>query len=173
MHGVRLSDIVRRFAPPGVDIDREVERLMAEERDEVDGISAVAGASDLLNALPASAWAVVTSADRALASIRMRLAGLPVPDILVAAEDVSAGKPNPEGYLRAAKSLNCKDQNFLVFEDSAAGLDAGRAAGLRVIGVSATREEAFPAGEDWIADFTSISVKNITDQGEITVEVIR
>jgi mannitol-1-/sugar-/sorbitol-6-phosphatase len=77
-------------------------------------------------------WAVVTSADRRLAAARLTAAGLAVVPLLVTAEDVTAGKPDPEGYLRAAELLGVDPARTLVVEDAEAGIAAGRAAGARV-----------------------------------------
>ncbi|MGZ5384259.1 MAG: HAD-IA family hydrolase, partial [Acidimicrobiia bacterium] len=74
------------------------------------------------------AWAVVTSADRRLATARLGAAGIDAP-VLVTVEDVTAGKPDPEGYLLAAKTLGVPPSRCMVVEDTEAGLEAGRSAG--------------------------------------------
>jgi sugar-phosphatase len=172
LHGVRISETVQKFAPPQLDVDAEVAGLMAAERAEVDGTTAIAGARKFLDSLPPSSWALVTSADRSLLRIRMAIAGLPLPAVVIAAEDVAAGKPDPEGYLKAAERLHCKAGNAIVFEDSNAGLEAGRAAGFRAFGISATLNSAFPEDVDWIVDFNAIKVESISDDGTIFLRVI-
>lgn len=152
-HGRRAVETVRRFAPPGLDVEAEAAHLAVVEREQTDGIAAVAGAAALLDALPAGRWALVTSADRALATTRMRLAGLPMPGVVVTAEDVAAGKPDPEGYRAAAAQLGCDASDCIVFEDAEAGLAAGRASGARVVAVATSLEAAALDREDWIADF--------------------
>lgn len=59
-------------------------------------------------------------------------------DTFVTADDISIGKPDPECYLLGAKRLDSKPAGCIVFEDSLAGITAGTAAGMRVIGVSGT-----------------------------------
>jgi sugar-phosphatase len=85
--------------------------------------------------LPHGSWAVVTSGVTALARARLGAAGLPVPPVLIAADDVARGKPAPDGYLAAAEKLGLDPAEAVVFEDSVAGAKAGAAAGAYVIGV--------------------------------------
>jgi sugar-phosphatase len=96
----------------------------------------VAGARELVASMPSSRWAVVTSGRRALAKARLRAAGIDMPPVLVSADDVAAGKPDPEGYLAAASALGVAVANAIVIEDSSSGVEAGRRAGAgNVVGV--------------------------------------
>ena len=133
VHGVRAVDTIRRFAREGTDIEAEAVRLTEAEIAAVDGILPVPGIEAFVAALPAERWAVVTSAPRALAEARFRAAGLPVPETMVAAEDVRHGKPDPEGYLKAAALLGVAIGECLVFEDAPAGIAAAQAAGADVV----------------------------------------
>ncbi|WP_309134159.1 HAD-IA family hydrolase [Cellulomonas sp.] len=128
-HGRRTGETVAEFAPVGVDVDAETRRLVRQEVTDTDGVVAVPGARELLTSLPAESWAVVTSAGRALATARMAVAGLPMPPVVVTAEDVTVGKPSPEGYLAAAERLGADPARSVVFEDAEAGLLAARACG--------------------------------------------
>src|SRR5947199_7784219 len=96
------------------------------------------GASALLRSVPAGRWAVVTSSPHELALARLRLTGLPVPEVLVAAGDVAHGKPHPEPYLTAAARLGVDPGDCVVFEDAPAGIAAARAGAMRVIGLATT-----------------------------------
>jgi sugar-phosphatase len=107
------------------------------------------GAADLLTALPAACWAVVTSGNRPLARTRLTAAGLPVPGALVTTEDVRAGKPDPEGYLLAATRLGVEPAACVVLEDAPAGVSAGRAADMAVLAVGASVPRAELAGATW------------------------
>ncbi|MFC0042238.1 HAD-IA family hydrolase [Actinomadura rayongensis] len=127
-HGRPTAETVAEFAPPGADVAAETARITAAEVRETDGIVPVPGAPDLLAALPPDRWALVTSADRALALARMRAAGLPLPSVVVTADDVAAGKPSPEGFRTAARRLGVAPASALAFEDSPAGLLAAHAA---------------------------------------------
>ncbi|MFC7344340.1 HAD-IA family hydrolase [Saccharopolyspora griseoalba] len=134
VHGRRAADTVARLVP-------EPER--AEALAEIDRLElanahttvALPGARELLSSLPAGKWAVVTSGNKALATARLAAADLPLPDLLVTADDVTEGKPAPDGYLTAAGRLGFAPREVVVFEDSTAGVRAGLAAGARVVGV--------------------------------------
>lgn len=157
-HGRRTGETVQYFAPPGVDIKQEIARVVAEEVADVEGIVAVPGAAALLASLPRQAWAVVTSANRELAERRMSAAGLPLPEVMIAAEDVRQGKPAPEGYLAAAQRLGVAPADCLVLEDAPAGLQAARVAGMRVLAIASHLDPSVLAVEDWIEDFLALSV---------------
>ncbi|MEV6776079.1 HAD-IA family hydrolase [Streptomyces syringium] len=110
-------------------------RMLAAETADVDGVVPVPGAPAFMAALADLPHALVTSADRALATARMGAAGLPMPEVRVTAESVGASKPDPEGFLKGAAALGFAPQDCVVFEDSEAGITAGKAAGMRVVGV--------------------------------------
>ncbi|MEU2513181.1 HAD-IA family hydrolase [Streptomyces syringium] len=110
-------------------------RMLAAETADVDGVVPVPGAPAFMAALANLPHALVTSADRALAAARMGAAGLPMPDVRVTAESVGASKPDPEGFLKGAAALGFAPADCIVFEDSEAGITAGKAAGMRVVGV--------------------------------------
>jgi mannitol-1-/sugar-/sorbitol-6-phosphatase len=104
----------------------------------VNGLRALPGARELVQSVPAGRFAIVTSASRPLAESRLRAAGLPVPEVLVTADEVNSGKPDPAGYLRAACLLGVDPAHSVVLEDAPAGVEAGVAAGMTVIGVLTT-----------------------------------
>ncbi|WP_254792754.1 HAD-IA family hydrolase, partial [Streptomyces sp. CC77] len=135
----------------------ENRELLAEETADVDGVVPVPGAPAFLAALASLPHALVTSADAALAAARMGAAGLPMPAVRVTAECVGASKPDPEGFLKGAAELGFAPEDCVVFEDSEAGIAAGRAAGMRVVGVG-PRAAAF-APDVHVADLTRIRVE--------------
>lgn len=144
-HGRRTEETVAAFAPAGLDADAEARRLVARECVDTEGIVAVPGAAELLASLREGSWALVTSAGRDLAEARMGAAGLPMPPVVVCADDVTAGKPDPEGYLTAAARLGTAADRTIVFEDAEAGLLAARAAGARTVVVGACAAAAAEA----------------------------
>ncbi|MDR7321277.1 MULTISPECIES: HAD-IA family hydrolase [Catenuloplanes] len=155
-HGRTLAGTVR-LVSPGLDLDAEVRWLTRVEERDTTGLRAVPGARALLAAMPAGGWAVVTSAWRRLAEIRMRHAGLPLPPVLITDDGELPGKPAPDGYLAAAARLGRPAGRCVVVEDSPVGVRAGRAAGMRVIGV-ATGAPAPDA--DWVVDdLTALRVR--------------
>ncbi|MEU9075724.1 HAD-IA family hydrolase [Kitasatospora sp. NPDC004745] len=113
----------------------ENRRMLAEERADTDGVVPVPGAPAFLTALADLPHALVTSADEPLATVRMAAAGLPLPPVLITAESVGASKPDPEGFLKGAAALGHAPADCLAFEDSGAGIEAARAAGVRVVGI--------------------------------------
>ena len=155
-HGVQAKDTVRRFAPAGADIEALAEELGEMERTRTDGIVALPGAAELLRSLPADAVAMVTSADRILAGVRMHAAGLGMPATTVTSEAVTRGKPDPEGYLTAAALLGAEPADVVVFEDAPAGIASARAAGMRTVVVGYAGGEA--ADGLWqIADYSAVT----------------
>lgn len=57
---------------------------------------------------------------------------------IITGDDVSASKPDPQGYIKAARAIGCQPLHCCVFEDSLAGIEAGHRAGCRVIGLTTT-----------------------------------
>ena len=132
LHGVRAEDTIRRVAGPQIDVGREAERILQAELGDVEGVVALDGIGPFIERLDPDTWAVVTSATLDLATVRLRAANLPLPRILITAEDVTRGKPDPQGFLLAAKRLGVRIDQCLVFEDSPAGVAAAKAAGAHV-----------------------------------------
>ncbi len=132
LHGVRAEDTVRRFAGPTLDVAKETDWILQAELTDVEGLVPLPGIGPFIAKLDPNDWAVVTSATRALATVRLRAANLPLPEVLITAEDVQRGKPDPEGFLLAATRLGVPIDQCLVFEDSRAGVAAAKAAGAQV-----------------------------------------
>lgn len=157
LHGVRTVDAL----PSGM--TSEAARA-AEQRLEVLEIQMsaaakpVRGALPLLRALPLERWGVATSGSHALATARLTAAGVPHPRVMITAEDVTAGKPDPAPYLAAARALALPPSQLLVFEDAPSGAAAAHAAGSTVIAVATTHAAgSFPAAA-WVDDLERISV---------------
>jgi HAD superfamily hydrolase (TIGR01509 family) len=146
-HGRRSVDLIRLVAPE-LDAQAEAARVEREEIERVNGLRALPGARELIASVPDGRLAIVTSGSRPLALARLRAAGLPVPDVLVTAEDVEAGKPDPTPYLRAAELLGVEPAHSLVIEDAPAGVEAGVAAGMTVVAVTTTNDESALRGAD-------------------------
>jgi len=151
-HGVRTIDTMRLVAPPGLDVEAEERQFQADEVADQVGVFAIEGAYPLLAGLPDGRWTIVTSGSLELASRRLAIAGLPAPQVMVTADDVQNGKPAPEPYLAGAKALGAAAQDCVVIEDAPAGIEAGKKAGMRVIGVAAThaKETLLQAGGDMV-----------------------
>ncbi|MCO8311698.1 HAD-IA family hydrolase [Pseudomonas mandelii] len=159
IHGVRAIDTITRLALPGVDAEAEAAWITEAEIEDVQGIVEVAGAANFLKSLPADQWAIVTSAPRALALRRMAAAGIPEPAVMVTAEDVSAGKPDPAGYRLAARRLGVEPTECLIFEDAAVGIRAGEAAGGHVMVITATHVHPLQTPHATLARYDTVQVR--------------
>jgi HAD superfamily hydrolase (TIGR01509 family) len=168
-HGRRTEETVAEFAPAGVDVHAEARRLVAQEVADTEGIVAVPGAAELLASLREGSWALVTSAGRELAEARMGAAGLAVPTVVISAEDVSTGKPSPDGYLAAADRLGILPEEAIVFEDAEAGLLAARASGARTVVVGACAARA-TEGLDRVPDLRGVRVRYVSDRLLVSYE---
>ncbi|MFE7315586.1 HAD-IA family hydrolase [Streptomyces sp. NPDC057555] len=138
-------------------------RMLEQETADVEGVVPVPGAPAFMAALAHLPHALVTSADIALAEARMGAARLPMPDVRITAESVSASKPDPEGFLKGAAELGFAPEDCLVFEDSEAGIEAGRAAGMGVVGVGDRAAQFGPTAH--VRDLTQIRVEALMDGG--------
>ncbi|KAG6821555.1 hypothetical protein H0H93_000064 [Arthromyces matolae] len=161
-HGIRTVDNLRKHC--GIENPEELEREAQRFEDAIvltskeggrQGIVQLPGVSDALAEIaqarhqPNPAWAICTSATRAYASSALRLADIPIPDVFIAAEDVTRGKPFPDPYLLGAQRCGVRAENCVVFEDAPSGIRSGNSAGCKTVGLLTTHsrkqvEEAKP-----------------------------
>lgn len=159
-HGRPSIATIRELLPNS---DHEAENAFVE-RKEIEDVSDVVplpGTMELLAMLPADRWTVVTSCTRTLALVRLRAAGLPVPEKMVTSTDIVNGKPHPEPYVKGAALLGISPQDCVVFEDAPAGIRSGKAAASRVVAFQTTESDELlrRAGADWIVkDASAVSV---------------
>jgi sugar-phosphatase len=168
-HGVRTIEIVRKMAPH-LDADAETVRLEKREADDHEGVAVMAGAAELLRSIPEGRWCVVTSGTAYLAASRLKLASLPTPKVLVSADDVSKGKPDPQPYLMGARLLGMNPAECLVIEDAPAGIRAANAGGMKAIGITST----YPASGLQEADAVIqklAQIRVVKVEGGLTVNV--
>ena len=138
-------EVIRAVAPQ-LDAAAEVRKLESREADDRDGVVVMPGAIELVSAIPESQWCVVTSGTRHLAIARLQFAGIPLPRVLVTADDVTNGKPHPEPYLKGAELLGMNPAECLVIEDAPAGIQAARAAGIGAPPRARARARGCPRG---------------------------
>ena len=163
-HGRRGVDSMAILRP---DLDPDAETRIVEgfEIEDTAGVAGLPGVLALLAALPAGRWTVVTSATETLARVRLAAGGVPAPERMVTAESVSEGKPNPAPYLAGAALLGLRPEECVVFEDAAAGANAGRAAGCTVVATIFSHSiESLAAAHYLIEDLTAVEVT--THSGE-------
>src|SRR6266566_9002074 len=171
-HGVRSIDVVRQLAPH-LDAEAEVKRIEKMEAEDQDGVVVMPGAADLLKSIPEGRWCVVTSGTRYLASSRLRFFHLPIPRVLVAADDVQKGKPDHEPYLKGAELLKLKPAQCLVIEDAPAGIRSAHAGGMKAIALTST----YPAPELQEADAVlrnlgQIQVRSLDGARKLQVDIL-
>jgi mannitol-1-/sugar-/sorbitol-6-phosphatase len=154
-HGRPSGEVIAALTPD-LDAAAESRAIDLRQADDTDGVVALAGAHELLAG--AEPVAIVTSCTIPLATARLRAADLPIPDVLVTADRLARGKPDPEGYLLAARELGADPSDCVVLEDAPAGVDAGRAAGMHVVGITTTHalvelaaDEHAPSIAAWLA----------------------
>lgn len=158
-HGRRAIETIAMLRP---DLDPELELKVIEdiEIQDNEGLTVLPGVLDLLAALPENRWTVVTSATERLARARMGVGGVPVPRQMVSADFVTRGKPHPEPFLTGASLLGFAPQDCVVFEDSASGAKAGRAAGCTVVATTFSHPiESLDAAHYLVEDLTGMKVK--------------
>ena len=170
MHGRTSAEIIRIVAPH-LDAAEEGRMREAQEGIDTDGLRVYRGAYELLRSLPARSWAVVTSGNQRTAATRLQYGGFPTPPVLITAEDVQRGKPNPEAFLLAATGLRIRPEECVVIEDAPVGIEAARAAGMRVIAVATTHGPQALARADIVAqEIASVTVKTERVRLRVTVE---
>lgn len=146
-HGRTTREAMVELAPQ-LDPDRETALVEGRELSDTEGIVALPGARELLASR--EPLAIVTSCPLPLALARLREAKLTPPAVLVTAESVTRGKPDPEPYLLGARKLGLAPAQCTVFEDAPAGVSAGRAAGMRVVGLTTNVAAAELADADLV-----------------------
>ncbi|MEU6014066.1 HAD family hydrolase [Streptomyces sp. NPDC047515] len=166
LHGRTAGEIVAGLLP-AARVEEALARIeQLEVEDAPGGVVILPGTKELLGALPAHRWAVVTSATRPLGWARLSEVGIDVP-LMIAAEDVTRGKPDPEPYLLAAERLGVDPARCVVFEDAPAGLRAGRAAGMRTVALATTHDRSELVADLVVDDLSAISVQVTAQEVEI------
>jgi len=173
-HGRRSIDTIRAVAP-ALDVEAEARLLEDSEAVDFDGVATLPGAVRLLETLPPGSWTVVTSGTRALATGRLTHGGLPIPEQLITADDVERGKPDPDPYLAGAAALSIAPAECLVIEDAPAGIEAGNAAGMTVLGLATTFEVIELAAADYVAgSLADVELGSATElpDGRFSLELV-
>ncbi|MEJ8633852.1 HAD family hydrolase [Streptomyces sp. NPDC006475] len=158
LHGRPAVEIAADLLPAAV-VPEAVARIeQLEVEDVAGGVVLLPGTAELLDSLPADRWAVVTSATRRLAEARLEEVGIR-PKNLIAADDITRGKPDPEPFLLGARRLGVRPEGCVVFEDAPAGLTAGRAAGMRTVALTTTHEATELLADVVVRDLSAVSAQ--------------
>lgn len=159
VHGRRSRDVIAHYADRlPVDPDEAFARYIDACVHEFADVDLLPGAVDIIASLPARGWAVVTSGTKIVTQARWSAAGMPEPPVLISAEDVSAGKPEPDPYRTAAERLQLDPADCLAIEDSPAGLISARAAGCKTLALLTTHQPD-DLDADWVtSDLTAVRI---------------
>ncbi len=169
IHGMTSYKTISLIAPH-LDAEKATIEFDKEEIKETEGLKLIAHADKILNMLPAEKWAIATSGSNKLATSRLSHVGLPIPKILVTSDDITNSKPHPEPYLLAAKYLDISPEDCVVFEDSLAGIKAGKTAGAKVIGITTLfKKEDLSDTDAVINDFSDVKIHIKHDKLELHI----
>lgn len=155
---------------PHGQIVRELALVRKDELESAHTVEPVNGAAGFLADLTERQWAVVTAAPKTIMMARLNGAGLPAPEIAVCAEDVSIGKPSPEGFLTAARRLGANPSDCLGFEDSSVGFAALETCGTRIIEVFSAAGRQCSSAIAAISDYSRLSVRSGGSWVEIEIQ---
>ncbi|HET7313066.1 HAD-IA family hydrolase [Salinisphaera sp.] len=170
IHGKRAIDTIRDSGVRGIDPEAEAAAILETEIDDVADIEPIAGAAGFLAGLPHGRWTIVTSAPRRLAERRIEAAGLPLPDKLVAGDDVTRGKPAPDAFKLGAERLGVAASRCLIFEDAIAGIQAAEAVGASVVVISALHSAAADTAHPSIPNYHGVTCETLGD-GQLRVHL--
>jgi sugar-phosphatase len=152
VHGIPAEQALELAFPDmdGPTRTRMAGEILTRQAESTAAVPPMPGALRLLAHLPSGSWAVVTSGSVRLAESSIKKAGLPEPPILITADDVQTGKPNPEPFMRAMGVLDVSPEECIVIEDSPHGIAAGLAAGVRVLAVGTTFPPHLLDAANWL-----------------------
>jgi mannitol-1-/sugar-/sorbitol-6-phosphatase len=166
LHGIPARDLVERMLPDRSPAEREhaLRRVVAIEMEDTDDIEVLPGAAQALTTLAASGrCAIVTSCGRDLAAVRLRAAGVTVPPVVVTADDVRHGKPDPEPFRLGADRLGVDPRQCLVVEDAAAGIASARAAGTTTLALTTTMTADRLQADHVVGDLAAVRFSLVPD----------
>ncbi|MET3524769.1 HAD-IA family hydrolase [Mesorhizobium abyssinicae] len=152
--GRRDVDLVAAIAP-GLSPEREATRIADYEIQSMSLLQPIQGAAEFYGSIPVERRSIVTSSARVSALARLEAAGLSCPRIMIAAEDVSQGKPHPQPYQMLLRMLRINPNRCLVFEDSRTGIEAAIAGGCDCVGVG-PNARGHPDTRGWIENFARL-----------------
>lgn len=188
-HGVRTMETFEKWAPHKA-TPEEVAEFEKKLADESDGISVLPGVSSLLEKIPSDKWGIYTGGTQYMAKKRLEQSKLPRPRTVICGDMVNdififiycsnelsfqltKGKPDPAGYIRAAKEVGYQSNDVIVFEDAPAGVKSGRAAGAVVIAcvTSHTVDQLKEAGAHYVVNFLTDVDLTVLPDNSLEVQV--
>ncbi|EMY35544.1 HAD-superfamily hydrolase [Arthrobacter crystallopoietes BAB-32] len=164
----------RSFLPELVSADRleaELQALALLEENPQTEIPLIAGAKQILEAIPADRWAIVTSSVQSVALARLSAAQILTPAVFITGGDVAKGKPAPHCYELGASCLGVAPADCVAFEDSLAGVQSAQAAGCFCIAVEGTADRSELARHADIVVPTLESVQVSYQDGQLHLQI--
>jgi mannitol-1-/sugar-/sorbitol-6-phosphatase len=138
-HGRPTLETMKEFLPSAD--TKMADWFLEQEMNETEDLKQIEGAAEFIEKLPKNLWGIATSGVINLASARIEGAGLSIPNVLITADKIEKGKPDPESFIKAAAQLGVKPEECIIFEDSKPGIKAGIASGATVIGIKMHLQE--------------------------------
>ncbi|KAI8319448.1 HAD-like protein [Martensiomyces pterosporus] len=172
-HGVPTLEVLRKFYPPETHNAEFARQLEIESASLIDGLEVISGAPELISSIPEGKWGIFTSGLPLLAHPRMKHLKLPIPQVFVTPEDITNGKPHPEGYVKAARKLGFEPEECIVFEDAHAGTRAGHESGATVVGIRTLLSDAQlkdAGAHHTVKDMTRVSV-SASEDGTLAITI--
>jgi mannitol-1-/sugar-/sorbitol-6-phosphatase len=169
-HGRRAADTITSLAADlPVDPGEAVARYEVLEAGDQAGVGPLPGAVELLALVSLCNWAVVTSGSVSVARARLKVAGLPEPPVLVCAQDVARGKPDPAPYERGARQLGLRPEQAIAIEDSPAGIESARSAGCKTLALTTTHYLHELTSADYVC--TNLGAVEVAHADELLVRL--
>ncbi|GAA4092270.1 beta-phosphoglucomutase family hydrolase [Mucilaginibacter panaciglaebae] len=166
--GVPIMDTVRILFP---DADDAFQKAIAREKEQLyqeyytPYVKPVSGLENLLIELKDAGVKLAMASSASMHDIDFVLNHVPVRqyfDVIIDGDRVSKGKPNPQIFLKAAADLHMRPEDCIVFEDSMAGIKAGNAAGMKVVGVTtAHTADGLQPSSLVVKDYTELSLQKL------------
>ncbi|KAJ2807259.1 DL-glycerol-3-phosphatase [Coemansia furcata] len=172
-HGVPTLQVLRMFFPSHTHTQEFANQMEHDSVILLDGLQVIPGADLLLRSLPMDKWSIFTSGMPMLAHPRIKHLKLPMPSVFITPENITKGKPHPEGYVLAAKTMGMDPEHCVVFEDAVAGVVAGRDSNAVVVGIRTllTDKQLKDAGATYtVKDMTKVAVA-LNPNGTLTVTI--
>ncbi|KAJ2753654.1 DL-glycerol-3-phosphatase [Coemansia pectinata] len=172
-HGIPTLQVLRMFYPPSTHTQEFANQMEHDSVIHLDGLQIIPGADSLLRSLPLDKWSIFTSGMPMLAHPRIKHLKLPMPPVFITPENITMGKPHPEGYVLAARTMGMDPKHCVVFEDAVAGVVAGRDSKAVVVGIRTllTDRQLKDAGATYtVKDMTKVAVA-LNPDGTLTVTI--
>ncbi|WP_293228242.1 HAD-IA family hydrolase [Moritella sp.] len=159
VHGRKIIETLTLVDPQYSNVDEEkaVKDIAVHA---MKSATEIEGALNFVKSIPKYSWAIATSGPRKVAETSLLASGFELPDSMVCAEDVTYGKPHPDPFILAAKSLGLDPQSCIAFEDSPVGIKSAKDAGCFTIALLTSHKKSDLALADLIVDsFSVLSIR--------------